>query len=273
MRAQHSTILDPIRNRMLVFGGFDATTDAGGNALFHNDVWQVPLSGTPTCTLLQTAGTAPNLGSGFYNSPALVYDSARDRILVLNRPSNGPNACLCPLADGDADVESLDVRPCQHPGSRLRGRGRSGRRAQRHPRVVVVPQSGWHAHLDRNPDHGRLPDLHERWDVGRLHFRQQPALSSTTGLALSARRGPFPLLRPRLGCVSARPAARSHPRPAQGSAQLTIPLPTEPFYSAAAASTKSGSFPLPWAASGGKSCPRLRDQPVDRVVRLFTTPR
>jgi hypothetical protein len=98
MRAQHSTILDPIRNRMLVFGGFDATTDAGGNALFHNDVWQVPLSGTPTCTLLQTAGTAPNLGSGFYNSPALVYDSARDRILVLNRPSNGPNTSVYALS-------------------------------------------------------------------------------------------------------------------------------------------------------------------------------
>jgi hypothetical protein len=46
--AYHSAIYDPVRDRMVVFGGFDGL----GN--LHNDVWVLSLAGAPTWSLLST---------------------------------------------------------------------------------------------------------------------------------------------------------------------------------------------------------------------------
>src|SRR4029078_12770439 len=51
-----SMIYDPVRDRLLVFGG----TSAGPT--YYNEVWQLALSGTPTWSLVTTAGTPPSGG-------------------------------------------------------------------------------------------------------------------------------------------------------------------------------------------------------------------
>lgn len=72
-RTEHSAIYDPSRQRMLVFGG----EDASGN--LTSDVWALSLSGTPTWTQLTTSGTAPCARSGH----TAVYDVANDRMIVF----------------------------------------------------------------------------------------------------------------------------------------------------------------------------------------------
>ena len=71
-RYAQSAIYDPVRDRMLIFGGWDES-----NAL--NDVWALSLSGTPTWTQLTPAGSLPEAR---YDQSA-IYDAARDRIVVL----------------------------------------------------------------------------------------------------------------------------------------------------------------------------------------------
>src|SRR5262249_12373524 len=65
-------IYDPIRSRMVVFGGFDGAT-------WRNDIWALSLSGTPTWTQINTSGLAP-VGRYFHSA---IYDQVRDRMVVL----------------------------------------------------------------------------------------------------------------------------------------------------------------------------------------------
>lgn len=71
-RFGHSAIYDPVRDRMLVFGGVVSGDD-------QNDLWALSLSGTPTWTQLTPAGTPPPPQNG-HNA---VYDFQRDRMVVL----------------------------------------------------------------------------------------------------------------------------------------------------------------------------------------------
>ena len=67
----HSAIYDPVRDRMLVFGGYDGH-------VFGNDVWSLSLSGTPAWTQLTPSGTAP-LGRWEHTT---IYDPVRDRMIL-----------------------------------------------------------------------------------------------------------------------------------------------------------------------------------------------
>ena len=69
-RHGHGAIYDPVRDRMLVFGG------AGGSLL--NDVWELRLSGSPVWSALAPSGTPPSAGSG-----RAIYDPAGDRMIVF----------------------------------------------------------------------------------------------------------------------------------------------------------------------------------------------
>ena len=68
-------VYDPLRSRMIVYGG--------GGAWF--DVWALGLSDTPTWTALAPSGTPPP-GRAYY---AAIYDWRRDRELVFGGNSSG----------------------------------------------------------------------------------------------------------------------------------------------------------------------------------------
>ena len=51
-RSDHSAIYDPVRDRMVVFGGIL------DGVRYRNDVWALSLAGTPAWTQLTPAGTA-----------------------------------------------------------------------------------------------------------------------------------------------------------------------------------------------------------------------
>lgn len=71
-RYGHDAIYDPIRDRMIVFGGFDGVH-------FLNEVWSLDLSGTPTWSLLTPAGAPP----ARRDYAGAIYDPVRDRLLVF----------------------------------------------------------------------------------------------------------------------------------------------------------------------------------------------
>lgn len=71
VRYYHAAIYDPVRNRMIVYGGFHSYVSV-------NDVWSLNLSGSPVWTRLTS-------GPGTWNRSghAAAYDPIRDRMLVL----------------------------------------------------------------------------------------------------------------------------------------------------------------------------------------------
>ncbi len=71
-RLSHNAIYDPLRDRMVVFGG-------ASNGSYHNDVWALTLSGTPAWSPLTPSGTPPTGRSGH----AAIYDPVRDRMVVF----------------------------------------------------------------------------------------------------------------------------------------------------------------------------------------------
>jgi hypothetical protein len=71
-RYAQGAIYDPVRDRMVVFGGWHS-----GNNL--NDVWELSLAGTPTWTELTPGGTPPSVR----RYPGVIYDPVRDRMVVF----------------------------------------------------------------------------------------------------------------------------------------------------------------------------------------------
>ena len=72
-RYAHIAIYDPVRDRMIMYGGVDNQNSP------LSDTWALSLSGTPTWTQLAPLGTAPTLVW-----TGAVYDPIRDRMLVLS---------------------------------------------------------------------------------------------------------------------------------------------------------------------------------------------
>jgi hypothetical protein len=68
----HSAIYDPVRDRMILFGG-----NFGG--VFNNEIWSLDLSGTPRWTRIVPAGTSPTARL----SHRAVYDPSGDRMIVF----------------------------------------------------------------------------------------------------------------------------------------------------------------------------------------------
>ena len=76
-RSGHSAIYDPVRDRMVVFGG----ADEGGNVL--NDTWALCFSGNPAWTQLNPSGIPPDGREGH----TAIYDAANDRMVVFGGAS------------------------------------------------------------------------------------------------------------------------------------------------------------------------------------------
>jgi hypothetical protein len=70
-RVQHSAVYDPVRNRMLVFGGLSGPT-------VKNDVWELTLGTTREWKQLAPVGTAPPARRGHI----AAYDPVGDRMIV-----------------------------------------------------------------------------------------------------------------------------------------------------------------------------------------------
>jgi len=70
-RYSHTAIYDPVRDRMVVFGGWD------GN--YRNDVWALSLAGSPAWSALAPAGSPPSARYGH----TAFYDPVRDRMVVF----------------------------------------------------------------------------------------------------------------------------------------------------------------------------------------------
>jgi hypothetical protein len=66
-----SAIYDPVRDAMIVFGGYDGA--------LHNDVWQLSLSGVPAWHPILASGTPPSPRT----RSSLIYDPIRDRVIVF----------------------------------------------------------------------------------------------------------------------------------------------------------------------------------------------
>lgn len=74
-RSDYSVVFDPVRYRLLVFGGYIGGTFP---RFYGNSVWALSLSGTPEWTELAPTGQPPK-GRGGH---AAVYDPVHDRMVV-----------------------------------------------------------------------------------------------------------------------------------------------------------------------------------------------
>src|SRR5439155_73218 len=69
-RYRHSAIYDPVRDRMIVFGG-------KGDSTSFNDTWALSLGEVPAWSRIQTAGTLPRTRA----SHSAIYDPVRSRLI------------------------------------------------------------------------------------------------------------------------------------------------------------------------------------------------
>ncbi len=94
-RAGHSAIYDPLRDRMLVFGG--ANNLFGFNTRY-NDVWELALGAAgPAWTLLNPQGTPPSARV----EHTAIYDPIGDRMLVFGGRDPGDKNDLWALSLAD----------------------------------------------------------------------------------------------------------------------------------------------------------------------------
>ena len=82
-RCYQGAIYDPVRDRMVVFGGIDDSDNP------RNDVWALSLAGTPEWTALEPTGTPPR-ARAFHTA---IYDPVRDRMVVFGGDDDSIGAC------------------------------------------------------------------------------------------------------------------------------------------------------------------------------------
>ena len=76
-RSRHSSIYDPVRNSLIVFGGIGSELMGPGTR--YNDVWELNLNGIPTWSPWTPLGTPPSARCGH----SAVYDPINQRMVVF----------------------------------------------------------------------------------------------------------------------------------------------------------------------------------------------
>ena len=76
-RRSLTSIYDAVRDRMVIFGGWDNLSDSTSS--FLNDAWGLSLSGSPAWTQLKPEGTTPT----GRDTHAAIYDAQADRLVVF----------------------------------------------------------------------------------------------------------------------------------------------------------------------------------------------
>jgi hypothetical protein len=88
-RVRHSAIYDPIRNRLIVFGGTDESYNGYHAGRYFNDVWALSLDGVPTWTEIKPPyGELPAIRAGH----SAVYDPVRDQMVIVGGYRKDPGA-------------------------------------------------------------------------------------------------------------------------------------------------------------------------------------
>ena len=145
----HSAIYDPVRDRMVVFGGYCTGQQV------RNDVWALSLAGTPAWTQLTPTGAPP----GARCDHSAIYDPVRDRMVVFGGDDDLPQRRLGAVAGGHAGLDAAGarrhaaghaVRPQRdlRPGARPHGGLRGHRGHLRAPGRRLGAVAGGHAGLD-----------------------------------------------------------------------------------------------------------------------------
>src|SRR5262249_42547731 len=83
VRDAPAAVYDPVRDRVLMFGGYRPNLIGGGTGL--DDLWELTLGPVPTWTPITTPGTKPP-GRGYHG---MVYDAANDRLVVIGGLPSG----------------------------------------------------------------------------------------------------------------------------------------------------------------------------------------
>ncbi|TMQ68136.1 MAG: hypothetical protein E6K81_16750, partial [Candidatus Eisenbacteria bacterium] len=86
-RNHHTAIYDPVRDRMVVFGGYDGFGS-------RNDTWALSLGESPAWSQLAPAGTPPSPQNGH----TAIYDPVRDRMVVFGGSSTLNDTWVLSLA-------------------------------------------------------------------------------------------------------------------------------------------------------------------------------
>ncbi|MEQ1832403.1 MAG: kelch repeat-containing protein, partial [Candidatus Eisenbacteria bacterium] len=106
-RGFHTAIYDPLRDRMLVFGG-------AGDQIFLNDLWALWMSPVPRWEQLTPLGPTPGAREGH----TAVYDAVRDRMIVFAGSNGNWRSDLWELSLGGTPAWHELVPPLPRPSAR-----------------------------------------------------------------------------------------------------------------------------------------------------------
>jgi len=153
IRQYHSMIYDPVRDRLVVFGGSSYVFGT------FNDVWALPLSGVPKWSELRPTGARPTAR----NLQSAIYDPVGDRMIIFGGFS--------PLGGGQLLNDVWAFSFASLSWTRLLPAGtlpaaRNGHSAIFDPvrdRMIVFgggydPNQTWALNLSGEPSWSRLPD-------------------------------------------------------------------------------------------------------------------
>ncbi|MEZ4458939.1 MAG: kelch repeat-containing protein [bacterium] len=100
-RGRAASAFDPLRKQVIIFGGKYRNPDSTGLYQMFQDTWAFDVN-TDTWTQLATTGEVPSARA----NAAMVFDAARDRLLLFGGSTNPDGAFFTPTAD----LYSLDMK-------------------------------------------------------------------------------------------------------------------------------------------------------------------